>query len=315
MSAADATTTRAGASEAPPPIVDPTRARALQREEAAIARRYLGRLPWEMVAWGLGNCLVWLSLWPLVFFAGLPLWIAFPIATLNCILAYLPSHEAQHSIIGAAGTRWRWLNELVGHVSLFPLVFGYRVAWITHKQHHAHANDDELDPDISSRGDTWWQSLYSSFRSRQPGYEGGYARVMRETEDPARERALAEMFALRVIHFGVLTACAWSGHAFEALFLWWLPRHLGFAYIQLFLSWLPHHPMRETGRYRDTRAWRSRFGTIVSLGMEYHVIHHLYPRIPLLDTPKAFSEMEGLLAEQGWRDDRPATARGGSVAG
>ena len=38
--------------------------RALMREEHAIAKRYMGRVPWEMVAWGLGNFALWLSLWP-----------------------------------------------------------------------------------------------------------------------------------------------------------------------------------------------------------------------------------------------------------
>ena len=51
--------------------------RELQREEATIARKYLSRVPWEMVVWGLGNFVVWLSLWPLVFMSipaplGLP---------------------------------------------------------------------------------------------------------------------------------------------------------------------------------------------------------------------------------------------------
>ena len=32
--------------------------RELQREEATIARKYLGRVPWEMVVWGLGNFVV-----------------------------------------------------------------------------------------------------------------------------------------------------------------------------------------------------------------------------------------------------------------
>ena len=38
------------------------------REEARLARPFLGRLPWEMVAWGLGNFVFWLALWPLVIF-------------------------------------------------------------------------------------------------------------------------------------------------------------------------------------------------------------------------------------------------------
>ncbi len=85
------------------------RERECKREEAAIARQYLGRVPWEMVAWG-----------------------------------HLPSHEAQHSIIATEGSRLRWLSELVGHLSTIPLLLPCRIAWITHEQHHAHANDPNL---------------------------------------------------------------------------------------------------------------------------------------------------------------------------
>ena len=81
----------------------------------------MGRVPWEMVAWGLGNFLFWLSLWPLTFTGVIPLWAAFLLSTLSITICYLPSHEAQHSIIGAKGSRYRWLNELVGHVSTILL--------------------------------------------------------------------------------------------------------------------------------------------------------------------------------------------------
>jgi len=278
--------------------------RELMREEREIAKVYLGRVPWEMVAWGIGNFLVWLSLWPLVFLGILPLWAGFLIALINCSLAYLPSHEAQHSIIAAEGTKLRWLNDLVGHVSTIPLAFPYRVGWLTHRRHHAYANDPELDPDISSRGETWWKGAYNALRDRQPGQEGGYAKAMQDCDDPGRDRALVEAAILRTTHFAVLAVLAWSGFAIEACLLWWLPRHLGFIYLVTFLSWAPHHPMAERGRYRDTRFWKSPVGRVGSLWMEFHIIHHLYPKIPLLDTPKAWHALEPLLIERGIRDDR-----------
>jgi beta-carotene hydroxylase len=61
--------------------------------------------------------------------------------------------------------------------------------------------------------------------------------------------------------------------------------------------------MEEKGRYRDTRAWRSPVGTIASMGMEYHIIHHLFPKIPLLQTGPAYREMRPLLEERGCRID------------
>ena len=84
--------------------------------ERHIAGKYMGIVPWGAVAWGLINLLVWLSLFPLVILGFMPLWLAFPIAVLNVMLCYLPSHEAQHNIIGRQGSRLRWLNELVGQL-------------------------------------------------------------------------------------------------------------------------------------------------------------------------------------------------------
>jgi len=277
--------------------------REMMREEAAIARKYLGRVPWEMVAWGLGNFVLWLALWPLTIMGILPLWAGFLIATICVSLSYLPSHEAQHSIIAAEGTKLRWLNELVGHVSIIPLVLPYRLAWITHRMHHAHANDPELDPDHYNQADSWWQSIWNGIKSRQPGAPNAYQAIAQQSDEPHIQRAVLEAILLRTGHFVVLAALAWTGYAIEAALLWWLPRHIGTSYIQLFLSWAPHHPMQEKGRYRDTRAWRSPVGTILSVGMEYHIVHHLYPKIPLVQTGPAFYEMKELLEERGIRND------------
>lgn len=277
--------------------------RELMREEAAIARKYLGRVPWEMVAWGLGNFCLWVALWPLTISGVLPLWAGFLIATFCVCVCYLPSHEAQHSIIGAEGTKLRWLNELVGHVSIIPLVLPYRLAWATHRLHHAHANDPQLDPDHYNKADTWWQSVWNGIESRQPGARSAYQVIAEMRDDPKMQRAILEALVLRTGHFVALSAFAWSGYAIEAALLWWLPRHIGMSYIQLCLSWAPHHPMQERGRYRDTRAWRSPFGTIASVGMEYHIIHHLFPKIPLTQTGAAFREMRSLLEERGIRNE------------
>jgi len=291
------------AAATPQTQLDTPSPRALQREEREIAQRYLGRVPWEMVAWGLGNFVLWLSLWPLTLSGAIPLWAGFLLATFCVTVSYLPSHEAQHSIIGAEGSKLRWLNELVGHVSTIPLVFPYRIAWITHRQHHAHANDPERDPDYDNKGDNWWRSAWNGAQARQPGVRNGYKRVLESIDDPGLERAFVESMILDLTYYAVLTTCAWTGHAIEAALLWWLPRHIGMTYIQLFLSWAPHHPMQEKGRYRDTRAWRSPVGTLLSMGMEYHLVHHLYPKIPLCQTGAAYRAMKPVLEKQGIRND------------
>jgi beta-carotene hydroxylase len=286
--------------------LDGDQAIKLRREESAIAQKYMKRFPWEMVVWGLGNFVVWLSIWPLVFTGVLPLWAAFLISTLCCILAYLPSHDAQHQSIAKKGTKLHWLNELVGHLSLIPIVLPYKIAWIEHREHHAHANNPELDPDYSFNGKNLWQAIWNGMQSRQPSAQAEIlGKALERSNDPTLPRAVIEGVLLNTSYYVILTVLAWSGFAIEAFLIWWLPRHIGYAYLTTCLGWAPHYPYEETGRYRDTRAWKSPIGTILSMGMEYHQIHHLFPRIPLFGTGPAYWEMRELLATRGVRDDRP----------
>lgn len=264
----------------------------LMRQEREIARRHIGKFPWLSVTWAFVNLAVWLSLWPLVLTGTLSVWIAFPIATLNVMLCYLPSHEAQHDIIARPGDRLRWLNELVGHVSTIPLVLPYRVARLTHLEHHKHTNVPDLDPDYGTHASGPLAAIWNSLQARQPGVQNAYGETLQRI---GRPDAMLDAALATLAYYTILFVLAWSGYAIEAALLWWLPRHIGQTYIVYYLSWAPHHPAKETGRYRNTRGFRAAFGNIASMGMQYHIVHHLHPRIPLIRTPRAFHEMRDVL--------------------
>ena len=272
----------------------------LRRLENQIARKYSGKLPWIAVIWAFGNLAVWLSLWPLVFMDILPLWAAFPIATVNIALVYLPTHEAQHDIIARPGTKLRWLNELVGHATSWMLVYPFQVLRVTHLDHHRHTNDPELDVDVTSKADGPWHAIWRIIQERQPGAKrnGDYAASLMRA---GRTDLLVVSLAYKIVFIGILSALAWNGYAFEALFLWWLPYHIAITYIVFFLSWAPHHPGTHQGRYLNTRSWRSAVGNLGSMGMQFHIVHHLHPYIPLHLTPAAYREMRPILEARGCR--------------
>ncbi len=271
----------------------------LVRMEREIAARHLDKFPYFAVIWAFTNLAVWLALWPFVFLGIIPLWLGFIVATLNVTLSYLPSHEAQHDIIAKPGSKLRWLNQLVGHLSTLPLVLPYRVAKMTHMDHHKHANDPALDPDYSSHASGPMQAIWKSLLNRQPRADGGFNAYGEALQRKGRLDILLDGIVYQIIHYGILFALAWSGYAIEAALLWWLPRHIALTYIQYYLSWAPHHPGNESGRYRDTRSFRSILGNIGSLGMQYHIVHHLHPRIPLYRTPRAYWEMKPILEARG----------------
>ena len=275
--------------------------KALIRLEREIARRHIDKFPWLAVIWAFGNLAVWLSLWPLVIYGIIPAWAGLIVATISATISYLPSHEAQHDIVARPGSKLYWLNEAVGHLSTIPLALPYRLARLTHLEHHKHTNHDELDPDISTRADGPWQAIRNSIRNRQPRATGAFNAYARAMVRLGRLDVLREAAVYRVTWYMMLIVIAWSGHAIEAAVLWWLPHHLGYTYIQFYLSWAPHHPANETDRYRHTRSFRSILGNLGSMGMQYHIVHHLHPRIPLYRTPQAYWEMKPILEARGAR--------------
>ncbi|HEX7886929.1 MAG TPA: fatty acid desaturase, partial [Phenylobacterium sp.] len=168
----------------------------LQRLERSIADQFMGGLPWGSITWAFVNLAVWLSLWPLTLSGILPLWAAAPIATVNVILAYLPSHEAQHRIIAREGEPLFWLNELVGHFSLIPMAMTYEAGRLTHYEHHKHSNDPLLDPDVHTKSDSAWHMVakeIADMRNVVPktGVFYGQALARLGTEDAQRAGAAA----------------------------------------------------------------------------------------------------------------------------
>jgi beta-carotene hydroxylase len=266
--------------------------------ERKIATKYMRIVPWGAVAWGIGNLIAWLVLWPLVLMGLVPLWLGFIIATVNVAACYLPSHEAQHNIIANKGQPLRWLNELVGHLSTIPMVMPYRVLRHTHYEHHRHCNNPELDPDYNVHAASNWQFLWKSILNRQPksGRDAAYSNTLERT---GNSHMMVDALVYELVYLTILFAFAWSGYAIEVALLWWLPKHIAITYIEYYLSFAPHHPGNEQTRYRDTRAFKSYFGNVASMGMQYHLIHHLYPRIPLSKTPAAYRELKPILERKG----------------
>jgi beta-carotene hydroxylase len=242
-----------------------------------------GRMwPYVVAAWG--GFALWVSLFPLTMLDIVPLPIAFVI---SCVLAtggYVTSHEAMHSNIARPGQKHRWVNEWVGQVSTIPIVFPFSMARLMHLQHHYHCNDPLKDPDYTDEAPNALMAWYKTWYNRQPGVDGSihaYKRILKEMGTPEAARSLKETMLLQLFFMAVLFTMAWTGYALEAALVWWLPRHIGLSYIRFYLSWAPHHPREgKTGRYENTYVFKSRLGHVLSMCMETHIVHHLYPNIP-----------------------------------
>ena len=277
--------------------------RDLRKEEIAIARQFHGGTMWPYAVAAFGCFAVWLSFFPLAIMGMLNLPLAFALSCIFCVGGYVTSHEAMHSNIGRPGSKTRWLNEAVGAVSTIPIVFPFSMARLMHLEHHYHCNDPLKDPDYTDEAPNMWAAWYKTWYNRQPGVDGSihhYKRILAEMDTPAARRALVETMILQLVFMGTLFTMAWNGYAIEAALIWWLPRHIGLSYIRFFLSWAPHHPREgKTGRYENTNIFKSRVGHILSMGMQYHLVHHLYPGIPNHRTKEAYYALKPILKARG----------------
>ena len=118
--------------------------------EKEIAKSFSKRFQWEMIAIGLGQVAVWLTLWPMVIYSIIPLWAGFLIATICACFAYLPSHEAQHGNYSRGNPKMKWLDGFVGHLTLITLAIPYHLLRVTHMKHHAYTNNSIKDPDYDN---------------------------------------------------------------------------------------------------------------------------------------------------------------------
>ena len=277
--------------------------RNLRLEEREIAARFKGGPMWPYAVAAFGGFALWLAFFPLALMG----WLNLPLACLvSCFLAtagYVTSHEAMHSNIARKGQKLRWLNEAVGAVSTIPIVFPFSMARLMHMEHHYHCNDEVKDPDYTDEAPNALMAIYKTWYNRQPGVDGSihhYKRILGNMGTPEAKRALDETAALQLFFMATLFTLAWSGHAIVAAALWWLPRQVGLSYIRFYLSWAPHHPREgKQGRYENTRVFKSHLGHVLSMGMQYHIVHHLYPDIPNHRTKPAYYAMRHILKARG----------------
>ena len=86
----------------------------------------------------------------------------------------------------------------------------------------------------------------------------------------------------------------------EVLMLWLLPHYIASAMIIFFFAYLVHEPHEATDRYRDTnififKNWGHKLITWAYCFQNYHLIHHLYPRIPFYRYPEVYDEVKPIL--------------------
>ena len=260
-------------------------------KEKAIAKSFSQRFQWEMILIGLGQAVIWLSLWPLVLNGIIDLWVGFLIASLCACFAYLPSHEAQHGNYSRGNPKLRWLDEFVGHIALITLIYPYHLLRVTHMKHHAYTNDPEKDPDYLNAHTS---SVLKVIKNVLDGSTVNYEKYLKVfSADKAFVNSFEKAIPIALLYRFILLVLVVM-FPLETLLLWWLPAKIGTVYTTVFFSYFPHLGT-STGRYQNTRFWTHWMPRYLNHSMQLHFVHHLHPGIGHYDEPKAIEALKPFL--------------------
>lgn len=201
---------------------------------------------------------------------------------LNTLAAYwlfTVFHDAAHRALGQSGT----LNDWIGRIStlaLFPFPI-FKAFRFIHMQHHRFANDTSgRDPDAYTGGGPAlllplrWATVDFNY------YRFYLAHWQTRPQAERRETLFALAFGVFVCSGLVL-----AGAGKAMLLYWLLPGRLAIAILAFAFDYLPHHPRKSTQQDNPWQATNNRVGlewllTPVLLWQNYHLVHHLYPRVP-----------------------------------
>ena len=260
-------------------------------KEKAIAKSFSQRFQWEMILIGLGQAVIWLSLWPLVLNGIIDLWVGFLIASVCACFAYLPSHEAQHGNYSRGNSKLRWLDGFVGHITLITLIYPYHLLRVTHMKHHAYTNDPEKDPDYLNAHTSSVLKVIKNVLDGSTLDFGKYLEVF--SADKAFVNSFEKAIPIALLYRFILLVLVIL-FPLETLLLWWLPAKIGTVYTTVFFSYFPHLGT-STGRYQNTRFWTHWMPRYLNHSMQLHFILHLHPSIGHYDEPKAIEVLKPFL--------------------
>lgn len=243
-------------------------------------------------------------------YAGLTLWIVYPIMVFAFYAAFTPLHDATHRAVSSND----FLNDLLGTISasiLFPFATT-AVYRFLHMAHHRYVGDEDLDPD---------ESLVTIPTKYYPfGYlvlifpdvlwvYWLFAKAWDRTPTHTRRATLFMFSGLFLFNL------AWflSPYAYEYLILFFIPNRLGMTYIAYSFAHIQHpegmvwneQPFLSTFKLKGNKHYLKTF-----FGQADHAMHHFLPHVPWYKYARVWELANGAFRQQGiperhvlWRSD------------
>ncbi|MCD2195873.1 fatty acid desaturase [Actinomycetospora endophytica] len=224
---------------------------------------------------------------------GLALWVGstamalakrwpWPVSTLlNAFASYMlftVAHDAGHGSLSTS----KAVNTALGRVGTagFAPHVGFHTWKFIHLEHHRHVNNPERDPDhYTERGPAWQRPL--RWLTIDLYYVLFYAPKL--SSRPRSEQV--ELGANALLLAGTTAAAIKTGRFHQMVLFVLLPIRLTLMWLGYAFDYLPHHDLTTTARENQFKTTRNRIGFESTLSpamlfQNYHLVHHLHPRIP-----------------------------------
>jgi beta-carotene hydroxylase len=285
-------------------------ARAFEKQARTIVQPLTGKFAWRTIAHFAAVLIGIATVAALAINGHLSYWAAVPINAILIYFMFAPLHEATHDNIVAPDSRFKWLQSLIGHVSGYVLLAPYVGFRVLHLHHHNHTNEAVEDPDYWVRSNNYIVVILRCMVI-QPVYILHLYKIAR---DPVIMRAFVWEMICVFSYILIIIAAYMLGFGNELVLLWILPGYIGVVMCPLMFDWPVHHPHTERGRYTDSAVllFPRPIGKLMDLffqGHAYHLIHHMYPRLPYYHYGTAYYALAPELAGVGARVRRLIGAR------
>lgn len=267
--------------------------KAKQREKAPKVDLRAPEVAWWTLFLFVGCWVVWLGSFALSVSGMWPVWVGILVSSCAAFAVFTPMHDASHKSIARA----KWVNEVVGRLSVFLLLAPFVAFRHVHLEHHKHTNDEHKDPDLwSGRGPKWQLPL--RWLTQDLHYYVVYLSRWKKRPVAERWETLMTLVALVLL----LGSLCWMGYARPVLLFWVLPARLSIAFLAFAFDYLPHVPHQipaSENRFKATLVRPSPLLTPVLLYQNFHLIHHLYPGVPFYRYASIWRKQKDYLVRQG----------------
>jgi len=217
--------------------------------------------------------------------AQMPVGLTGSLAACLYYMGYTVLHEAVHGSISGKNKSLRWANDALGYIMGQILCVSYGAHKRQHLKNHghrdkpAHCQKAGLIQDALSVARLQYQNFFTANRI-----------VARRSE------CLIVLFELSLMIAWRLTAILFFA-SYEGIFFFIGSVVLGVLILVVLFIWCVHPAKLEENRYQNTLTivfpkYIHKPLTRVWLFQNYHIIHHLFPRVPFYHYETLFYEIE-----------------------